>query len=100
MNPEQLLKRAAKEAKFGVEKVVIDKTKPIHQPMDIRKCPKLGHPHWDMRFGSMCPMCRQDPDPVTIPVPPMPPVEKFGHTCVVLGLCSGNCWGGGDPKRV
>jgi hypothetical protein len=30
-------------------------------------------------------------EPITRTLPPPPP---SGHTCVVLGPCDGNCWGG------
>jgi hypothetical protein len=32
------------------------KTVKIQEELDIRKCDKPGHPHFDMRWG--CPMCR------------------------------------------
>jgi len=31
---------------------------------------------------------------LTEPVPSVVPSARVGHTCVVLGPCEGDCWGG------
>lgn len=30
----------------------------LARPLDIRRCPIEGHPHFDTRFGDVCPVCR------------------------------------------